>query len=267
MKLISFLKRDNITFTGTQPAPKQTALQNVRIASPCSANWEQMMGDDRVRFCAGCQMNVYNLSEMTRREAERLVASREGRLCVRYYQRADGTVLTRNCPKSLQVAARQISRIGSAIVSMAMTIGCGFTPINRATGGQTMGKIAQQSTGTRIKVVDASGAPIRGARVEVEDEKGRKIASSVTGFAGRTDLFNLHPDVYVIYASAPNFHGAQQTVRVTNAPANFALTLSPLATVGDVMVVQPASIETEPAASPKIDLEPLLHHSKTKQHP
>jgi hypothetical protein len=57
-----------------------------------------MDGDHCVRFCRECNRNVYNLSAMTDREARRVVAEREGRLCVRFYQRRDGTVLTSDCP-------------------------------------------------------------------------------------------------------------------------------------------------------------------------
>src|SRR5262245_30602687 len=39
-------------------------LARLRIASPCSADWDEMTGDDRVRFCGRCRKNVYNLSEM-----------------------------------------------------------------------------------------------------------------------------------------------------------------------------------------------------------
>jgi hypothetical protein len=73
-------------------------LDNIRVASPCSASWEAMRGDERVRFCGACQKSVYNLSGMTRAEAERLVRETEGRLCVRFYRRRDGTVLTSDCP-------------------------------------------------------------------------------------------------------------------------------------------------------------------------
>jgi hypothetical protein len=71
---------------------------HLQIASPCKAPWENMDGDDRVRFCRECNRNVYNLTAMTSHEARRIVAEREGRLCVRFYQRADGTVLTSDCP-------------------------------------------------------------------------------------------------------------------------------------------------------------------------
>ena len=33
-------------------------LDNIRIASPCSANWDEMFGDERKRFCGDCKLNV-----------------------------------------------------------------------------------------------------------------------------------------------------------------------------------------------------------------
>jgi hypothetical protein len=73
-------------------------LSNLKIASPCSADWNEMVGDNRKRFCGDCKLNVYNLSGMSKTEAENLLTNAEGRVCVRFYQRADGTVLTEDCP-------------------------------------------------------------------------------------------------------------------------------------------------------------------------
>jgi hypothetical protein len=42
-----------------------TVLNNLRIASPCSATWRAMRGDDRVRFGESCSKHVYNVSERT----------------------------------------------------------------------------------------------------------------------------------------------------------------------------------------------------------
>ncbi len=72
-------------------------LANIQVASPCTEPWTNMPGDDRVCACGKCQQNVYNLSAMTREEAEGLIAARNGRLCVRYYQRFDGTILLADC--------------------------------------------------------------------------------------------------------------------------------------------------------------------------
>ncbi|NVB83911.1 MAG: hypothetical protein HOV81_36385 [Kofleriaceae bacterium] len=87
-------------------------LPNIRVASPCHADWTAMTGDERVRACAQCNKNVYNLSEMTRDEAEALIVSREGRLCVRYYQRTDGTILLKDC--SVGITQRRKRRVIAA---------------------------------------------------------------------------------------------------------------------------------------------------------
>ncbi len=55
-------------------------LDNIKVASPCSQDWNAMFGTDRKRFCGDCKLNVYNLSGMTKKEAERLLADSEGRV-------------------------------------------------------------------------------------------------------------------------------------------------------------------------------------------
>jgi hypothetical protein len=71
-------------------------LRSVRIASPSDQDWDEMLGDDRVRFCAKCKLNVFNLLSMTRKEAVRLLVNREGRLCARFYRRIGRCLLARS---------------------------------------------------------------------------------------------------------------------------------------------------------------------------
>ena len=97
-------------------------LENVRIASPCSANWDEMYGDDRKRFCADCKLNVYNLSDMTRAEAETLVMRAEGRLCVRFFRRADGSVITRDCPVGWARLQRRVRVAATAALSLLIAL-------------------------------------------------------------------------------------------------------------------------------------------------
>lgn len=90
------------------PRRSLPTLDQVRIASPCDASWDEMVGDERVRFCASCEKNVYNLSAMGREDAERLLHERVGKeLCVRFYQRADGTILTEDCPVGVKKKRRK----------------------------------------------------------------------------------------------------------------------------------------------------------------
>ncbi len=97
-------------------------LSNIKIASPCSADWNEMYGDGRKRFCGDCKLNVYNLSGMSKDEAETLVMNAEGRLCVRFYRRADGSVITQDCPVGWAKVKQRTRVYATAIASLLMAL-------------------------------------------------------------------------------------------------------------------------------------------------
>ena len=111
--------------------PKDDLLKRVHIATPCPADWDKMVGDARVRFCGSCKLNVYNLSGMSRAEAEILVRQAEGEessphLCVRFYRRADGTMITSDCLVGLLARAargvrRRVAFYASCGAALALT--------------------------------------------------------------------------------------------------------------------------------------------------
>jgi hypothetical protein len=83
------------------------------IAAPCDVAWGSMVGDDRRRHCGECKRDVHNLSAMTDSE---VVAFLEGIAalpenvhapCVSLFQRADGTMLTADCPVGLRRRRRR----------------------------------------------------------------------------------------------------------------------------------------------------------------
>ncbi len=92
-------------------------VDNLRVASPCSVGWETMSGDERVRRCHSCELNIYNISEMTKREVEDLITKRESRVCIRLYKRADGTVLTKDCPVGFRAYQKRVARFAGAALA------------------------------------------------------------------------------------------------------------------------------------------------------
>lgn len=92
-------------------------LDRVQVASPCDADWSAMTGDAHRRHCAECDKHVYDLSSLTREQAEALLEEHEGSLCIRFYRRADGTVLTADCP----VGVRRRRRRWAAFSALAFT--------------------------------------------------------------------------------------------------------------------------------------------------
>jgi hypothetical protein len=95
-------------------------LERVAVASPCSADWNSMTGDERARFCSQCQKHVYNIASMSAEEAEALLRAAGGEACLRIYRRADGTVLTSDCAVGARRRRRRravASLVGGGLVA------------------------------------------------------------------------------------------------------------------------------------------------------
>ena len=113
-----------------QTVAKLPVLPSIRVASPCTEAWSDMGGDDRIRACAKCNQFVYNLSEMTRDEAELLISTRDGRLCVRFFQRPDGTILLADC--SVRRTRIRNRRVAAAGLVAALAGGAAYTAHSRS---------------------------------------------------------------------------------------------------------------------------------------
>jgi DNA-binding transcriptional regulator YdaS (Cro superfamily) len=98
-------------------------LGQIQVASPCHARWEAMEGDEKVRFCRACQLPVYNLSAMEPEEAARRLSQDDPRLCVRFYRRADGTILTQDCPVGAEAVRQGRRRAGRGTAAAAAVLG------------------------------------------------------------------------------------------------------------------------------------------------
>jgi hypothetical protein len=100
-------------------------LDTISIKEPCSASWAKMSGDERARHCRACSLTVFNISAMTREEAETLVREKEGRLCARFYRRPDGTILTADCGKVIKQQRRRKVAIGLAAAASLFAVAFG----------------------------------------------------------------------------------------------------------------------------------------------
>lgn len=148
-------------------------LNNLKVASPCSANWDAMLGDNRQRHCGDCQLNVYNLSGMTRTEAENFLINAEGRVCVRFFKRVDGTVLTKDCPVGWQAIKRRVSKTATAFASLLFAAlgGIGLTNYFAKTSEQhtlgTMMPISPNMTMGEVAIDDNSNVAVDEKPVEI----------------------------------------------------------------------------------------------------
>ncbi|QNA98613.1 hypothetical protein [Massilia sp. Se16.2.3] len=96
---------------GRTPDPNTPPLPHLEIPVPCTESWDAMEGDERVRHCGLCRKNVYNLSALPQAEAAALLAGDvDGQLCVRFYRRSDGSVMTSDCSTSPRVRLHRAMR-------------------------------------------------------------------------------------------------------------------------------------------------------------
>jgi hypothetical protein len=100
-------------------------LEQLRIDSPCPADFDAMQGTGPTRFCTHCNKHVHDLSAMTRADAERLVCEAAGSLCVRFARdEVSGQVLTLGyAPAPRQRRWPLWAALVTAIASIAAAIG------------------------------------------------------------------------------------------------------------------------------------------------
>jgi hypothetical protein len=96
-------------------------LDDIRVATPCHQSWDGMRGNGRVRRCDRCEKQVFNLSNMPRADAEALLEDHVDGLCVRFYRRFDGTILTADCPVGVRLRTK-----ARVMWGMTMTAAIGF---------------------------------------------------------------------------------------------------------------------------------------------
>ena len=199
-----------------------------------------MAGDDRVRYCPQCNLNVYNFSAMTSIEIQQIVAARTGRLCARFYQRTDGTMLTKDCPVGVRAATWRACGAATAALAALVTIAPAMAETPRWQEPSSQTDIAD---GPLLEVVDPAGAPVFKATVSIVSRETGKTVESLTDAAGKLRLVGLSPGSYDIIAHAPGF-GPNHALLLNVPTRSFStvrLQLNLAAFMGEVVTVDSSS--------------------------
>nr|HEX4314721.1 hypothetical protein [Kofleriaceae bacterium] len=154
-------------------------LPNVRLGFACKQRWDDMVGDDRVRACAGCDRPVFNLSEMTRAEAAAVLATRGLTPCVRFYRRPDGTVMTSDCPSQPRRAAHRL-----AVLAAGTTLA--VAPAVAAQPADDPAQLAGEGSAVASPGSDAGSGS--GAIIEVADDHLMGVPVEKSGFTDDVEM-------------------------------------------------------------------------------
>lgn len=171
---------------------------DLKIEEPCHADWGEMAGDARKRHCGECRLDVYNFSEMTQREMDRVLERAKkraatgagARLCVRYVQREDGSIITKQCATGFRANLLRAVRWTGAMVAALISFVAGVPRGAKAAALRTEMAQAQSTTGRAappVTLVQIQGAPplvqnqpaTRANVIEVVDPTGGYVPNAI----------------------------------------------------------------------------------------
>lgn len=186
--------------------------RQLEVKTPCTANWDQMSGNDKVRFCEHCQLEVNDLTSLTPKRIRRLMTKSKGRLCVRYHRGPDGKPLIRQVPGKLHQISKRFSRVAAGVFTATLSLGS-------ATGQQSTSSVTYQRVftvqdgsvpaqlGTTIsgKISDTKQAAIEGAGIILHNEEREFLSGALTNIAGEYSFAGLVPGRYWLTVEAHGF--------------------------------------------------------------
>ena len=234
-------------------------VNNLSVATPCPKAWADMEGDDRVRFCDQCSLNVYNLAELTEKETQSLILASGGRVCGRLFRRTDGTVLTKDCPVGLRALRKRISRRTAAIFATLLGLSStmfaqhrydkdGCQQQVRITKVQNVAPEKAPLSGT---VYDPNGAVIPQASVLVKNKKTGVATVVVTKGDGQFSFPSLTEGNYSLTITLTPFKSftVMDLVLEKKAAVNLdiILELSGVEVVG-LLLASPSMIDLPPGS-------------------
>lgn len=238
----------------------KSLLDRVQITTPCATNWEAMQGDDRVRHCSQCDKHVYNLSQMTRQQAEALLIKTNGKLCARFERNADGGILTTDQSSSLPRFNFRFLRIASATISAALSLGptvAAKTPKNLPVFQQQdkqekPAEQAQQKAKTAKifgTVFDRAQAVIAAAKITITNTATNDSRTLTSAADGKYEFLGLPAGTYSLVFEAFGFlrHVYTDIQIQEGADLRFDVTLEVAALMGDVVILTPDLPVVEPA--------------------
>jgi hypothetical protein len=214
---------------GTTMAKKLSKLDSIQIPQPCSVGWEQMTGDDETRFCNKCNKRVYNLSAMTRRQAEAIIEASRGKLCARITRQEDGTTVVANdliLPATKLHHIRRASPIASVVVSAMMAVSPVMAAQTSAPAKQLSSVLSQQGqqkpgaqpqeTMSKLSgsVLTANAEAIANATVTLINQETGDIRGTISKDDGIFQFDMLKPGSYSLKVEAGGFATAQTGVNL-----------------------------------------------------
>jgi carboxypeptidase family protein len=231
---------------------RRNLLDRVEITSPCAANWDEMKGTDQIRYCSECQKYVYNLSEMTRREAEAILVNRGNQMCARLIRDLEGQTITVESLPPVRLLGWKPGPVANVVVSALISIAPAAAPLASgqvasqashsvdASGHKSQRPAPGDMTSAIAGVVsDENTAPVSGAIVTLTSESTGEVLSQLTSEEGEFRFDGLAARTYIVEVRSNGFRAVtHHDVRVKQGEARrFDVAMETLVVMSGVIAV------------------------------
>jgi hypothetical protein len=199
-------------------------IDSIEVKTPCSEDWNEMKGNDKVRFCSHCSFEVNNVSALTRKQAMRLVRDSKGGICVRFVKNpvTNKPVFAEKFYKITRRAGLAAGVLGASLTLSTITYAQGGTGDNKTSEAQTEISVEKQTkeekTGNATAkisgtITDPNGAVVPGVSVRlVKDGFQRTAVSTDEGFY---EFTNIPVGVYeIVFEQTGGFKAAKGTQEI-----------------------------------------------------
>jgi hypothetical protein len=207
---------------------KITFLDSIDVKSPCSESWDEMQGSEQIRFCSHCAEDVHNLSEMTRKQARKIVAQADGKICVRYIRRPDGRIQT------IKNTLHQITRrtgiaagvLGTSLAASTLAYAQGEVKANPNQNVQIVEAVNQKTDAPNAAlsgtISDPNGAVIPFALVTISSEQTNFYQSTNSNQEGFYEFKDVPVGEYKLKVDAGGFASKEiAQVSVSSGEQNY----------------------------------------------
>lgn len=236
---------------------RKSKLDQLNVAQPCSASWEEMTGNHQKRFCSECSKHVFDFTQMTRQQIEAVTAIHQGNLCARITRREDGSMVMAEPSLPVYPSRRLNSPMLNAAVAtvLSLSVPVAAQPVTIQQGGvvapsQDKQKDKDKSEAGGVSsvsgtVADPAGAMVSNATVRLVAPNAEPLTRRSSD-EGAFQFTGVAPGVYTLITEAPGFRASiLSDVRLISAmdtPVTVNLEVNMAVSSGGVVISMPPSL-------------------------
>ncbi len=238
---------------------KKSLIDSIQIKSPCSEDWNAMKGGDKVRFCGHCDLNVNNISALTRKQAMKLVRDSDGRICVRYIKNPvdNKPLFADRLYKITRRAGIAAGVLGASLALSTLTYAQG-APVLLKRNPDAQTKTLKEKDSDKDKtesrtgsisgtLIDQQDAVIPNFKITLTNQKTGQIQTTTTNSDGYFEFRNIDADVYSLKSEGKDGFKAKEIKEITVRAAedlrqDIELDIELVTVMGDIAIVSYRSL-------------------------